>query len=61
MEKKEMLQRITEVHNKLAQVYVCNDNAILVGDALLMLRDIHSALQADLDKEEPARGPEKTK
>lgn len=41
----ELMQRIAENHNRIAQVIVSGDNAILVGDTIRDLRLIVKELQ----------------
>ena len=48
----ELLQRVAENHNRIAQVIVSGDNAILVGDTLRDLRLIAQELQEQLKIEQ---------
>lgn len=48
----EILQRVIANHNRIAQVTVNGDNAILIGDAIRDLRALGMELQADLEAEE---------
>lgn len=48
----EILQRVAENHNRIAQVFVSGDNAILIGDVIRDLRLLVQQLQADLEAEQ---------
>lgn len=51
MTKLEIAQRIAASHNRLTQIMVCGDNAILMGDALKELRYLVQVIQKDADEE----------
>ena len=48
----EILQRVAENHNRIAQVLVSGDNAVLIGDAIKDMRLLAQQLQADLEAEQ---------
>ena len=48
----ELMQRIAENHNRIAQIVVSGDNAILVGDTIRDLRLIVKELQEQLQLEQ---------
>lgn len=52
----ELIQRIIENHNRIAQVVVSGDNAILVGDTIRDLRMIVKELQEQLQAEQTESG-----
>ena len=58
MTKMEVLQKISESHNRLAQMLVSNDNAILLGDTLKDLRMLAVQLQQDIEAERTEQEPE---
>lgn len=47
----ELMQRIVENHNRIAQIVVSGDSAILVGDTIrdlrLIVKDLQEQLQAE--------------
>lgn len=51
MTKLEIVQRIAGNHNRLANVMVNGDNAILMGDTLKDLRALVQELQKDVEEE----------
>lgn len=53
MKKAEILQCVANAHNHLAQISVCGDGAIRMGEALMELRVLAQELQTDLEAEEP--------
>lgn len=61
MTKLEIAQRIAGNHNRLANIMVSGDNAILMGETLVDLRAIVSALNADLEKEADGAGGKEPK
>lgn len=48
----ELMQRVIENHNRVAQVVVSGDNAILIGDTLRDLRQIVNELQEQSQREQ---------
>ena len=52
MKKTDLMQRIVDSHNRIAQIEVRGDNAILVADTLRDLRNLLKQLQADTVEEE---------
>lgn len=52
MTKLEIVQRVANTHNKLAQIMVNGDNAILMGDVLMDLRQLVKSLQKDVEAEQ---------
>lgn len=61
MTKLEIAQRIAGNHNRLANIMVSGDNAILMGETLVDLRAVVSALNADLEKEADGTGRKEPK
>ena len=55
MTKLEIAQRIAGNHNRLANVMVNGDNAILMGDTLKDLRALVQELQKDIEEEAEAQ------
>ncbi len=55
MTKAEIVQRVVNVHNTIAQIMVSGDNAIAISGALIELRQMVSDLQQDLRVEENER------
>lgn len=63
MTKLEILQCVANNHNRLAQIMVNGDNAILMGDTLKELRLLVQEIQKDVEaeqKEEQAQEDAKT-
>lgn len=58
MTKLEILQRIVTNHNRIAQVLVSGDNAVLVGDTIKDLRLLAQELQADVQTEQEKEAEE---
>lgn len=58
MTKLEILQRIATNHNRIAQVLVSGDNAVLVGDTIKDLRLLAQELQADVQTEQEKEAEE---
>lgn len=54
----EILQRVAENHNRIAQISVSGDNTILVGDTIRDLRALIQQLRADLETEQSANQSE---
>lgn len=54
MEKIDILQCVVNNHNRLAQIMVNGDNAILMGDTLKELRILVQELQKDIEAEQEA-------
>lgn len=54
MNKTEILQCVAGCHNRLAQITVSGDGAILMGDTLRDLRVLVQVLQKDIEAEETA-------
>lgn len=52
MTKLEIAQRIVNNHNRIAQIVVSGDSAILLGDTLKDMRMLLKDLQADLEAED---------
>jgi len=52
MTKIEIAQHIANAHNRLTQIQVCGDGAILMGDTLKELRLLVQELQKDIEAEE---------
>ena len=52
MTKIEIAQHIANAHNRLTQIQVCGDVAILMGDTLKELRLLVQELQKDIEAEE---------
>lgn len=55
----EIMQRIANNHNRIAQIYVSGDSAILLGDALRDMRLLVKELQEDLEREDVQESEEK--
>ena len=55
MKKTELLQRIVENHNRIAQIEVHSDGAILMGDTLKDLRLLLKQLQSEPIEEETSK------
>ena len=51
MTKIEIAQHIANAHNRLTQIQVCGDGAILMGDTLKELRLLVQELQKDIEAE----------
>ena len=51
MDKMEILQCVANNHNRLTQIMVSGDNAILMGETLKELRFLAQTLSADLEAE----------
>ena len=51
MTKLEIAQRIAGNHNRLANIMVSGDNAILMGETLKDLRSLVQELQQDIEEE----------
>ena len=51
MTKIEIVQHIANIHNCLAQIQVCGDGAIMMGDTLKELRFLEQELQNDNEAE----------
>lgn len=54
----EILQRIVTNHNRIAQILVSGDNAILIGDTIKDLRLLAQELQADMQREQEEEAEE---
>lgn len=54
----EILQKVAENHNRIIQVSVSGDNAILIGDTIRDLRFLIQQLRSDLETEQAADQPE---
>lgn len=52
MTKTDLFQRIIDNHNRIAQIEVRGENAILVADTLRDLRNLFTQLQKDTITEE---------
>lgn len=52
MTKLELTQHIANIHNRLTQIQVSGDGAILMGDTLKELRFLVQDLQKDVEAEE---------
>lgn len=61
MTKLEITQRIAGNHNRLANIMVSGDNAILMGETLKDLRSLVQELQQDIEEEAQAEEGEKPK
>lgn len=51
MSKKEILECVINNHNRLAQITVNGDNAIMMGDTLKELRMLAQAINRDVEAE----------
>lgn len=54
----EILQRIVTNHNRIAQVLVSGDNAVLIGDTIKDLRLLGQELQVDMQNEQEKEAEE---
>lgn len=52
MNKQEITQYVANVHNRLTQIMVSGDSAIMMGDTLRELRYLVQELQKDINEEE---------
>ena len=52
MTKTDLIQRIVDNHNRIAQIEVRGENAILVADTLRDLRNLFTQLQKEVIVEE---------
>lgn len=52
MTKYEILQIVANNHNRLTQIMVNGDNAIMMGDTIKELRSLVLELQKDVDSEQ---------
>ena len=52
MKKADLLQRIVDAHNRIAQIEVRGDNTIIVADTLRDLRHLLKQLQTEVIEEE---------
>lgn len=52
MTKFEIMQIVANNHNRLAQIMVNGDNAIMMGDTIKELRSLVLELQKDIDSEQ---------
>ncbi len=53
MTKLEILQRIVTNHNRISQVMVSGEGAVLVGDTIKDLRLLAQEIQTDVNAEDP--------
>lgn len=60
MTKIEILQCVAANHNRLAQIMVSGDNAILMGDTLKELRMLAQMLQKDIEQENQGEAGDET-
>ena len=54
MTKLEILQRIVNNHNRIAQIMVSGDSAILVGETMKDMRQLVQQIQEDINAEAEA-------
>jgi hypothetical protein len=51
MTKTEIIQRLVDNHNRIAQVTVSGNNTFLIGDTIRDLRDLVAQLSKDVEAE----------
>lgn len=61
MSKLELIQKIANIHNTLAQILVSGDNAIAMGGVIIELRQMVNDLQVEIQTEEKAKAEEEDK
>lgn len=56
MTKLEILQRIVTNHNRISQIMVSGEGAVLIGDTIKDLRSLAQEIQKDINSEESEKG-----